>query len=263
MTGERMLLWRGVSALDGITPIVVLATYDRNPNGRNSGNTKTGDMAQTWILRDDIEPHVALREGQDAAICGGCPHRSVASGGSGACYVTVFRAPLSVWRAFKRSGARPLDLEVLRDRKIRFGAYGDPAAAPFELWESIAQVATAVTGYTHAWRDCDLRFHRYCMASVDSLEERDEARSLGYRAFVVRPDWVLKPKGLVSCPASDEAGRRTTCSECLQCGGTSNGRRSDITIAAHGPTANRFDSIWSETPLPSNASLPAVSSGIL
>ena len=244
MAGERMVLWRGISHIDGVTPVVVLASYDSSPQAKNSGNAKTGDMVQTWILRDDLEPHIALRDGGDGAVCGDCPHRSKAAGGSGACYVTVFRAPLSVWRAYKRGTAREFDLGKLEGRRIRFGAYGDPAAAPFEIWESIAQVADGVTGYTHAWKTCDRRFHRYCMASVDTLEERELARSLGYRAFVVRPRDTAKPAGLVQCPASAEAGKRTTCAVCLQCGGTSNGRRSDITIAAHGPTATSFDLSW-------------------
>jgi hypothetical protein len=248
LAGERMVIWRGISRIDGVTPVVVLASYDSNPLGKNSGNAKTGDMAQTWILRDDMEPHIALRDGQDQAVCGTCPHRSKIGGGSGACYVTVFRAPLSTWRAYKRGNTRDFDLDALRGRKIRFGAYGDPAAAPFEIWESMAEVAAGVTGYTHAWRNCDPRFQRYCMASVDTLEERDEARKLGYRAFVVRPKGSPKPRGLVMCPASDEAGHLTTCSECLQCGGTSNGRRADITIQAHGPSARSFDleSAWTD-----------------
>ncbi len=236
-----MTIWRGTSNLDGETPIVVLATYSARKAG-NSNNRKTGDMIQTWILRDDIEPHAAFRAGYDEGICGTCAHRSPASGGSGACYVMTFQAPLQVWRAYKRGNVRDLDLDVFKDRKVRFGAYGDPAAAPFEVWEKIANVAAAVTGYTHAWRDCDSRFSQYCMASVDNLEEYRAARHSGYRSFVVRPAGTPKPFGLVTCPASDEAGKRTTCAECLQCGGTSNGRRADITIAAHGATAKRFSS---------------------
>jgi hypothetical protein len=239
MSKDRMVIWRGASKLDGVTPIVVLATYDTRATG-NSNNSKTGDMIQTWILRDDIEPHTALSEGRDEAICGTCQHRSPASGGSGACYVTVFRAPLSVWRAYKRGDARDFDLDVFRGNRVRFGAYGDPAAAPFEVWQAIADVAHGVTGYTHAWRDCDVRFSRYCMASADSLAEYRAARRGGYRTFLVRPMGSPKPPGLVPCPASDEAGKRTTCAVCLQCGGTSSGRRADITIAAHGATAKRF-----------------------
>ena len=113
-----MVLWRGTSRIDGVTPVVFLASYDSSPTAKNSGNSKTGDMAQTWILRDDLEPHVALRDGQDGAVRGDCPHRSKAAGGSGACYVTVFRAPLSIWRAYKRGNARDLDLAALGGAKF-------------------------------------------------------------------------------------------------------------------------------------------------
>lgn len=236
-----MVLWQGLSRLDRATPVVVLATYN-SAQGNNSTNSKTGDMVQTWILHDKIEPHVTVSEGLDMGICGSCPLRSPASGGSGACYVTVFRAPLSVWRAYKRGNIRPFDATVFRGRKVRFGAYGDPAAAPFEIWQAIAEEAAAVTGYTHAWRDCDKRFSSYCMASADSVHDYLEARRLGYRSFLVRPVGTPKPIGLVVCPASAEAGNRTSCSECLQCGGNSIGRHADITIEAHGWRAKKFPS---------------------
>jgi hypothetical protein len=236
---ERMVIWRGVSQIDGVSPVVVLAPYGTAGNG-SSHNRKTGDMIQTWILREDIAPNTAVREGKDTAICGACPHRSTASGGSGACYVIPFQAPLAVWRAYKRGGGCEFDLSVFAGHKVRFGAYGDPAAAPFEIWEAIAQIAAAVIGYTHAWRYCDPRFSRYCMASADSVEDRRAARLAGYRSFWVRPAGTPKPLGVVPCPASAEAGKRTTCSQCLQCGGTSNGRRADITIQAHGANGKRF-----------------------
>lgn len=238
MARERMIIWQGISKLDNVTPIVVLATYDTGKG--SSANRKTGDMVQTWILRDDMEPHAALKSGADTAICGTCPHRSPASGGSGACYVTVFQAPLSIYRAYKRGNNRPFDPTVFAGRKVRFGAYGDPAAAPFEVWAAIAGQASAVTGYTHAWRTADSRFSRYMMASADSIDEYRVARRAGYRAFVVRPAGSVKPNGLVECPASAEAGKRVTCSDCLQCGGTSNGRTVSVTIAAHGASARRF-----------------------
>jgi hypothetical protein len=245
-----MVVWRGVSALDGTTPIVVLATYGTR-DGKSSQNTKTGSMVQVFILRDDIDPIAALREGKDAAICGMCPHRSPASGGSGACYVNVGQAPLSVWRAYKRDGIRanrkadsvPFDVEAFRGRVVRFGAYGDPAAAPFHVWEAIAEVASGVTGYTHQWRAIGPQWSRFFMASADSAEEGRQARKLGYRSFIVRKADEVKPRGAVVCPASAEAGRRTVCADCLQCGGTSNGRRADISIVAHGSTARRFGSL--------------------
>jgi len=233
-----MVVWRGTSQLDGVTPIVVLATYDTS--AASSSNRKTGDMIQTWILRDDVEPHSALQTGQDTSICGDCPHRSVASGGSGACYVTVWQGPLSLYRAYKRGNYVEYDPEVFRGRKVRFGAYGDPAAAPYEVWESIHSVAAHVTGYTHQWRTADPRFARFCMASADSVTDGIAARRQGYRSFIVRAPGTPKPKGAVMCPASAEAGKKTTCSTCLQCGGTASGRLADITIEAHGVSRNKF-----------------------
>lgn len=236
MSDNRMLVWRGVSELDGVTPIVVLATGIH----QSSDNRKTGNMIQTWILRDDMAPHAALKVGADQAICGNCPHRSPQSGGSGACYVNVGQGPRATWVSHQSKGSMPFDINVFRDRKVRFGAYGDPAAVPFDVWRQIADVAKAFTGYTHQWRSADPRFAQLCMASVDNVEDWPIAKAMGYRSFIVRAAGSPKPVGAVMCPASAEAGKRTVCADCLQCGGTDSGRRADITIEAHGATAKRF-----------------------
>lgn len=233
---NRMLVWSGVSVLDGITPLVVLATG----LAQSSQNSKTGGMVQLWILRADIAPHTAHTQGADAAVCGNCPHRSKASGGSNACYVNLGQGPRSTWVAHTNTGSMPMDVEAFRGRRVRFGAYGDPAAVPFEVWQGIANVAAGVTGYTHQWRTADPRFAQYCMASCDSVDEYREARRAGYRGFVVRPAGSVKPAGMVTCPASAEAGKRTVCASCMQCGGTSNGRTATITIEAHGATKRSF-----------------------
>lgn len=249
MSSRRMLVWRGVSQLDGKTSLVVLATYDTRDGDHSSQNAKTGGMVQTFILRDDMAPLDALRTGSDSAICGVCPHKSIAAGGSGACYVNVGQAPRSTWLAYvsrnRQTGptatdTQPFDLEVFCGRKVRFGTYGDPAAVPFDVWERIASVASGVTGYTHQWRVADTRFAQFCMASADSVAEGILARRKGYRSFIVREQGSVKPKGAVVCPASIEAGKETVCASCLQCGGTANGRRADITIEAHGSTAKKF-----------------------
>ena len=46
--------------------------------------------------------------------------------------------------------------------------------------------------------------------------------------------------GEISCPASDEAGKRTTCERCGLCAGASRAAK-DITIIAHGTGAGSFD----------------------
>lgn len=236
MNRNGMIVWRGPSLLDG-SPLVVIATGLVS----SSANSKTGGLVQVYILREDMHPMDVLRTGADVSICGVCPHKSKASGGSGACYVQVFRAPASIWNAYKRgSYDRPFELSAFDGKLVRFGAYGDPAAVPFEVWESIAERADKVTGYTHQWRSADTRFARYCMASADSADEGRQARKMGYRSFIVRAPGEAKQRGAVVCPASAEAGRKAQCSDCMQCGGTASGRRADITIEAHGASARAF-----------------------
>ncbi|AGR46506.1 hypothetical protein ODIN_92 [Mycobacterium phage Odin] len=244
MATERMLIWEGKSELDG-SDIIVLATgvpkASKHGNRRKSSvNVKTGDMIQVYILRADKAPLDVIREGLDESICGVCPHRSKASGGSSACYVNVGQGPRSTWAAHERNGSASFRVEAFAGQRVRFGAYGDPAAVPFEVWDRIASVAEGVTGYTHQWRTADPRFAQICMASADSVAERRQARHKGYRTFRVRTASEARLNGEVTCPASREAGYKTVCATCMACGGTDNGRKQDITIIAHGPTAKRF-----------------------
>jgi hypothetical protein len=88
------------------------------------------------------------------------------------------------------------------------------------------------TGYEWA-PDPDLK--RYCMASVDTPEERDEAEALGWRTFTVVPEDDAKSAGVgapydenfwrwndILCPATDPHPKRNaTCATCLLCRGTS------------------------------------------
>jgi len=152
-----LILYQGPSILDG-APIVVLATLE-------TSNKKTGNMVQTWIIRSDIDPVQASKQGQDVSICGNCPHRWHHGG---ACYVNLGQAPLGIYRAFRR-GIYPafdpaLHSRYLENRKIRFGAYGDPAAAPFEIWEMLAHMCQGFTGYTHQARhkNFDPRILEFC-----------------------------------------------------------------------------------------------------
>ena len=79
------------------------------------------------------------------------------------------------------------------------------------------------------------------MASVDSEVEATEARAGGWRTFRVRAATAPIMTGAeVVCPASEEAGKRTTCSACKACGGTSAKAKASIVIMAHGTTKARF-----------------------
>lgn len=224
-------LWEGPSLLDG-APVMVLLTG----LAKSSKNTKTGDMLQTWILRTDIPPHVAVKTGQDASVCGNCPLRPVlfkrGDVSDRKCYVKVFQAPLSTWKANK--DAPVVSPEVARalvgDRVVRRGSYGDPAAIPAHVWDNLS--ASPGTGYTHQWRDVDLSAR--VMASVHTLAEREDARGRGYRTFRVVSDVSSLDRGEILCPASKEAGARVQCADCNLCNGSRPGdRRKDIAIVAH------------------------------
>jgi hypothetical protein len=229
-----VVLWEGASALDG-APIVVIATGLT----RGSRNSKTGGQVQTFILRSDIAPNAALKSGADASICGDCPHRPILAKASGAapCYVRVIQAPLVVWKAYKRGIYRTVGAaeaaELLAGRNVRLGAYGDPAAAPFELWAAITAKTASRTGYTHQWRSTDARFASLTMASADSEAEATAAWSAGWRTFRVADVGSAPMAGEARCPASKEAGAKTQCAACKACGGSGAKARVSMVIWDH------------------------------
>lgn len=237
MKASGIVLWAGPSLLDG-APIVVIATGLADA----SANPKTGDMVQTWIMRQDRAPHVATQDGTDASVCGDCQHRPA---NGGACYVMVWRGPRSVWQAWTRGRyptAEGLDAvaDVGAGRMVRLGSYGDPAAVPAEVWQALVSRAKGHTGYTHQWRLPHADALRgLCMASADSSGERDEAQADGWRTFRVRTaDQPLGPREVV-CPASEEAGRKLDCAACRACGGA-DGRKGSVAIVVHGARARKF-----------------------
>jgi hypothetical protein len=176
------IIYRGPSMLDG-APIVVVVTG----LAKSSRNAKTGDMLQTWIVRDDVNPIEAAKTGQDETVCGDCVHRPI-NGGS--CYVKLFQAPLNIFKSAHR-GIYPtvIDLNDIAalgvDRVVRLGSYGDPAAVPVGVWEALTAHASAWTGYTHQWRNAP-HLVSLCMASADSAAEQVMAKAMGWRTFRVR-----------------------------------------------------------------------------
>ena len=231
------IFYKGPSWIDG-KPIVAIATGLVRP----SHNPKTGPMIQTWILREDVAPLQAASSGDDASVCGGCQHRPV---NNGSCYVSLFQGPRAVYAAFKSGGydVVPSAWDVadsLRGKLLRMGAYGDPVAVPLDLWQTLAKLTRGHTGYTHQWKSERLAgaYRSLLQASVDSEQEFAIARRRGWSTFRVRTATDSVLPGEVQCPASDEAGKMTTCAECRMCDGTS-GKL--VTIIAHGAKAGRFE----------------------
>lgn len=261
-------LYRGPSALNDEDIVVILTGLT---NG--SANRKTGDMLQTWILRRDRAPTDAVRDGSDDAICGDCFHRGDAkTGRKRSCYVNVGQAPNAVWRAWRKgryavttasveSAVAAYHRRAVRGGReralVRLGAYGDPAAVPLETWRGLHALlerhfacAPRWTGYTHQWRRCSPAYRHFLMASVDSLSEQREAELLGWRTFRVvasaandgellalpRSNLLARvmARGEISCPASAEAGVRSSCERCVLCSGARmDDRRANIVILEH------------------------------
>jgi hypothetical protein len=232
-----MIIYEGPSELDG-APIVAIATGFT----KQSANTKTGgELIQTWILRSDMSPQEALNNSADESICGDCKHRGEVIDGKNAnrpCYVNIAHAPRAVYECFKRGGyrkAKPTELSsIFAGLGVRLGSYGDPAAVPLYVWDNALNEAKFNTGYTHQWQTADIGYAKHCMASVDTAAERAMASAMGYRTFRVRhiDDAILGRE--IMCPASKEAGEKTTCDQCKACGGTGSKALVDIVIAVHG-----------------------------
>ena len=225
------ILYRGPSLIDG-AEIVVIVTY-------HSENPKTGPMAQTWILLVAVDPVAAIRAGMDRAVCGNCSLRHAPHIG-GACYVLEHKAPLSIWRSFKKGHYPLFDPAIDGDRiarsKVRLGAYGDPAAVPFEVWAPLVKLARGYTGYTHQafekWFDS--RFLDICMVSADTDGIARRAREIGARYFRIASDIELAPDE-IECPNRTTG---TTCIECMECTGAAD--RPHVVNLVHGSRRARL-----------------------
>lgn len=231
---KGFVLQRGLSPIDG-NPFVVILTLE-------SGNRKTGNMCQVWILREDISPVEALKIGADVTICGDCPHRKQADG-SRSCYVNVGQAPLSVWKTYKRGLYAELDASInpgmlLNNRKIRWGAYGDPAIIDPEIVQTLNRFAAGHTGYTHQWRqDFAQAFKGIFQASCDGMRDYIEASAHGWKTFAVVPKNGAAFSGK-QCPATVD-GSTAQCQTCSLC----DGAKTDIFVEAHGSGAKHFAGI--------------------
>lgn len=197
-----------------------------------SSNDKTDDMLQVWFLYRHADPVTAARMGLDETVCFDCKHRD------GTCYVNLGQAPLSIWKCYQRGRYAHWDgdMTLYGGRVTRFGAYGEPVLMPINMMRAIGNASVGWTGYTHQWRTYPHR-KRWLMASVDSDREKAEAEGRGWRTFRVTRDEPDASE--IVCPSSEEAGKKTTCSKCLLCDGTSTEAKS-IVIAPHGSGQKHF-----------------------
>jgi len=222
------IIYEGPSLIDS-KPIIVVATQQSN-------NLKTGNMIQTYILRADMDPISANKSGEDYSICGSCDMRGEPTDDPGAmsakkraCYVVLKRDPLAVWKGIQngiyphvRGHENIADLAY--SRMVRLGAYGDPAAVPVYIWESLISKAKGHTGYSHHAKMThplsEFRSDLY-MYSADTEKEASVLWEKGIRTFrLVKSMKDIHPKKEILCPAHELAGRRTACVNCGLCGGS-------------------------------------------
>jgi hypothetical protein len=233
---KSTIFYRGPSMIDG-APIMGIAS---GLSG-SSDNIKTGRMIQTWILRADISPLEASRQGKDVSICGSCKMRHNLGG---ACYVQLFQAPQSIFHA--AAAGRYLEYPALKPAQlrrfnlafkklpVRLGAYGDPAAIPEKGWLPIMTRAKRNTGYTHQWMNSAAQWLRpWCMASVETIEEKELAASLGWRTFRTGAD--EKP-GRDEIRCLNQLEEYIQCDECMVC----NGQQKNVYGLVHGTRKRRF-----------------------
>lgn len=231
---QTYIAYEGPSLLDG-KPIVLLVQM-------GSRNTKTDNMVQTFILRSDIDPISASRTGEDYSICGDCVMRGIPHDGNSGwakkrgCYVNLLHGPNGKYQTYKKGGYTKIDdlvfmAGLLKNQDVRVGSYGDPSAIPNHVWETILSEVNMWTGYTHSKNN---PYPEKYMSSVETKSQMLSEMAKGNRTFrvIMAIDEVVKGKEIL-CPASKEAGYRTTCKACKLCNGNQSKAKS-IAIVAHG-----------------------------
>jgi hypothetical protein len=234
MKTKTHIIYEGPSLFDG-SPIVVLFQS-------GSTNSKTGNMAQTFILTADLDPLTANRTGKDRAICGDCIHMGIPNNNAKGqatkrtCYVTLAHAPLGKWKVYIKGGYASVSghdaiAPLGEGQVIRLGTYGDPASVPQYVWDSLLSRSRGHTAYTHGEINPS---PNTIMTSADSLPQAQQAWQRGERTFRVLSDVASLNKGEILCPASEEAGRKATCLTCKLCAGSSVRSPKSVAIVAHG-----------------------------
>lgn len=172
----------------------------------------------------------------DGSNCLDCPFSG--NGGKGGCYTHKFNQYVGFISMLKSIGKHELTMynqakhddavSLSKDVFIRFGTYGEPSLIPLQLISDIANVAKNWTGYTHqsgkAWAG---GYKDFFMASLETATEQSD-----WRAFRVLEDVSIDANS-TQCPASKEAGYKSTCAKCGLCSGLLGKGIKDVKITNH------------------------------
>jgi hypothetical protein len=119
-------------------------------------------------------------------------------------------------------------VEMSAGRYIRFGTYGEPTLIPLDLVSNMVQASKSHTGYTHQWSKKP-DYAAYFMASTHNENQANMAQKIGFRSFIASNETL---ENAVVCPASSEAGFKSTCEKCGLCSGQRKGTK-NIQILEH------------------------------
>jgi hypothetical protein len=204
-----------------------------------TGNAKTGALIQNYIIPASwLETDAQISTLSDTDVCFDCNH---GKSKKKTCYVRKAnseRGLASKVRSLRKKGLNNIPelspeleadlLEAISGKGIRFGSYGEPILLGEALINKISKRAKFWTGYTHQWHKNNWA-KDYFMASVESETISKAAQKSGFRTFFVGQ---TDSKEYVTCPASKEAGNKTTCDNCKLCMGT-NSKAKSVTILPH------------------------------
>jgi hypothetical protein len=120
-------------------------------------------------------------------------------------------------------------VNLSKNTYVRFGTYGEPSLHPLQLIKDVIAVAVNHTGYTHQWVKKPALGEVF-MASTHTAEEEKIARENGFRSFIATDKPI---EGAVNCPASKEAGYKSSCSKCGLCSGVEGKGNKSVYILLH------------------------------
>lgn len=221
------IVYKGSSKLSPSKNIVAIITG-------NSSNVKTGDMFQLWILADEenkLVPTEIKKQGLDNSICGVCPIKKE-------CYVNVGQAPQNIYKSYLKGRYKDLtsDLQALKDmlagNKMRFGAYGDLAALPYDLNKFMCENVKLSTAYTHQrkHKNYDIRLSEFAQISVESKQEAYYIHKNGlgntFRIVSSYDESELLDHEII-CPS--DTPKKIQCTDCGLCNG-----KNSVVIKSHG-----------------------------
>lgn len=243
-----VILWEGNGS--DKKPLVLICTGLVSP----SENPKTGPMLQTWLMRADLHPMEAAKIGADKSVCNNCELRmftvkplrladlELKPTVRPQCYVSLTTVA-AVWRTYRQGRYANITRSdfpaVFGGRLVRLGSYGNLSNVPLWVVRAVVEGSAGWTMYDHNWhvgRAQGLR--EYAMASVSTVEAKEEAQRLGWRTFRVSQTVKDVQPDEVRCPASPEGGKKATCASCQLCRGNSLKAKS-VVIVDHGPTSTQ------------------------